>query len=127
VTSPDVTLASVEPLEVRAGETLDVELLLVPGRTVVLDFAVDDGEALPADVRIEVRDAGGALRLDELRRLTDSQDHDRLSALTSLPLGPATFTARSADGREARGAFDVVPSSDGAMMLHVPVRLARPQ
>jgi hypothetical protein len=126
VTSPDSTLASVEPLEVRAGETLDIELLLVPGRTVVLDFDVDAGEALPGDVRVEVRDGNGALLLDELRRLADSQGHDRLSALTSLPLGRATFTARSSDGREARGTIDVAPADDGAM-LHVPVRLARPR
>jgi hypothetical protein len=110
----------------RAGETLDIELLLVPGRTVVLDFDVDAGEALPGDVRVEVRDGNGALLLDELRRLADSQGHDRLSALTSLPLGRATFTARSSDGREARGTIDVAPADDGAM-LHVPVRLARPR
>ena len=90
----------------------------------VFDFHVPEGERLPREVALEVRDAAGALAFQQDECRTQSHgDLEYLMAVSALPFGRFTCSARSTEGWSATATLEVVPGSE--VQQRAPISLVR--
>ncbi len=93
-------------LEVAARETTHVELELVPAATHVLTFELPEGSAERLDMRVEVRDAAGALAWADARG-PQPRDGDASFWAHGLHAGTYSVHGESDQGLSATGTFTI--------------------
>jgi len=108
VTAANLALDRPWEIEVFPGETTTKTVPLVHGHRLSFFLHVPEGEELPSEFRLQLRDHAGALLVDERREPSTQQSpstHESitfLSYVTSLPVGTYTYSG-SGDGWTARG------------------------
>lgn len=128
VTAANLALDRPCEIEVFPGETTTKTVPLVHGHRLSFLLHVPEGEELPIEFRLQLRDSTGALLLDERREPTTHYNPNTqesftiLSYLTSLPVGTYTYSG-SGDGWTARGTCSV--TADMEEWPSVDVQLGR--
>lgn len=97
------------PVEIRADERTELELVGDPGVNVLVGLVVPKGELIPESVRLELRQGSDPARTFDVKAAPESTRSSvlLLAVPAALKPGPCTWSATSSDGWSGGGTFEV--------------------